>query len=219
MLIQCIVENSEGTVIKVHIENSSTVIEATGSAMALAELGEQLAWLGAACRQAKGDQLSYCTPVLEVKGGLTGYFTMKYIETCLDADADDSPKGDGTCWHAIFRNPTIVPGYPMLARTKKEKGLEIPLNMMASLIEAAHATDFDGGILIKGFSSILIPTARIENSILWHLEYKEDGSRMAYCTGNERCLTSPGPDSVDLSLLKVSRNFLGWAPSAILRAG
>ena len=188
--------------------------------MALAELGEQLAWLGAACRQAATDQIAYCTPIIKVKQGLTGFFTLDYVESNLETDINKAQE-NGTCWHALFRNPVIVPRYPILARADQERGLEISLGMMTGLAEATHATDFDDGIVIKGFSAMFIPTARTEKSVRWHLTYVENGDRISYCSAHKqtRCLHSAGPEGVDLSLLSISRHFLGWASFAVLRAG
>jgi len=196
------------------------LVEAKGSILALAELGEQLAWLGAACRQAATDQIAYCTPIIRVDGGSTGSFTLDYAESNLETDVKKAQE-NGTCWHALFKNPVIVPRYPILARADQERGLEIPLGMMAGLAEATHATDFDGGIVIKGFSAMFIPTARIDRSVLWHLIYDEKGDRLSYCSVNEhtRCPITTGSEGVDFSLLSFSRNFLGWASFAVLKAG
>jgi len=108
-----------------------------------------------------------------------------------------------------------------MARAPEERGLEIPLKMMASLAEATYATDFDGGILIKGFSAMFIPVVRIQNSVLWHLLYEDDGGRISYFLANRynRCSSVPGAGNVDVSLLGSSRNFLGWVSSAVLKAG
>jgi hypothetical protein len=87
---------------------------------------------------------------------------------------------NGKCWHHLFRAPVIVTGFPILARDHNEEGLEINLEMMSRLGGADRATIFDGQLIIKGFSTIFVPTARAHNSILWHLLRKSDDERISY---------------------------------------
>jgi len=216
---------SGGSYLQVRYRKSFTSVVAKGTKDSLAEVGEQLSWLGAACRQSSHQEMiSYCTPVcvpVEVPGvSSIPCFRVRFEETDL-AQSDSGTKPNGTCWHSLFRNPVIVRGYPILARHPEETGLESPLNMMASLANVIYATEFEGEVLIKGISSILVPTQRIQNSILWHFMYKEDGTYMPYPSAREhgRCSNFDGSDAVDLSCLGSSRHFVGWTSSSVLRAG
>jgi hypothetical protein len=195
------------------------IVHATGAVDSLAEVGEQLAWIGAACRQSFQDTISYSTPHLTYNTAVN-VFNLTFSQKTIQLDKTET-KPNGTCWHALFRNPVIVTGYPVLSRPPGAKGLEVPLNMMTSLIEATYATDFDGGIVIKGMSSMFIPTKRIQNSVLWHFLYKEDGTTISFlsATQHDRCSSMPGPDNVDISCLAGSRNFIGWTSSSNLKAG
>ncbi|KAJ4368412.1 hypothetical protein N0V83_006769 [Neocucurbitaria cava] len=44
----------------------------------------------------------------------------------------------------MFRNPTIVQGFPILARDNDEQGLELPLNMLLTLADVQFLTCYDG---------------------------------------------------------------------------
>jgi hypothetical protein len=134
-------------------------------------------------------------------------------------DIKPFPHGEGpngSCWRPLFRNPIVVRGYPILARFGGEKGLELPLNIMVGLGQATRVTNFDGGLVIKGFSTMFCPTQRMQNSVLWHLLVNQDGDRISY-------LSAEGARApiheVDAPCLERSRNFLGWASSVEIHAG
>lgn len=191
------------------------IVSATGKVDLLAEVGEQLAWIGAACRQSFQDTISYCTP------HLTSTTTANNFHVSYSQETTQLEKSNGACWHSLFRNPVIVTGYPIPFRPEEAKGLDIPVNMMAGLIEATYATEFNGGIVIKGMSSMLIPTKKVQNSVLWHFVRKENGTCIPFFEADEynRCSAMLGPENVDMSCLNSCRNFVGWTRSSILKAG
>ena len=209
---------SNGIQLQTRLLKDVLKIDAAGSHRSLAELGEQLAWLGAACRRSSGEEITYSTTRLESEPRFKT-FTISFEEKRISIDRSAKPKG--ICWLKLFRNPVIAYGYPILARDEENVGLEIPLDMMASLVEASYATDFDGGYVIKGFSGLIFPTKRSNDLVLWHLVYKEDGSHISFLDANEnnRCSSVAGPENVDVSCLGDSRHFLGWTSSSILKAG
>jgi hypothetical protein len=86
----------------------------------------------------------------------------------------------GECWHTMLRNPVIVSGYPILTKNKPGLGLEMLLNMMAWLNGSNKATEFDGKIFIKGFSTILVATRRSNDLLLWHYYYSNQEERTSY---------------------------------------
>lgn len=57
-------------------------------------------------------------------------------------DYKDHARQNGTCWQHLFQNPTIVKGYPIRARSYNERGLELPLKMMAMLGKHQSGKDF-----------------------------------------------------------------------------
>ena len=88
--------------------------------------------------------------------------------------------GNGLCWHSLFRNPVIVRGFPIVERDPPLPGLEISLHIMAGLIQANRAYAFDESIILKGFSSMMVPTEQSNNMTLWHHFFHMDGSRITY---------------------------------------
>jgi hypothetical protein len=60
-------ETPYGTYLQLFFEGKKLYIDASGSFMALVELGEQVAWLGAACRASSTDTMSLIKPILDIK--------------------------------------------------------------------------------------------------------------------------------------------------------
>lgn len=131
-----------------HMNNKLNII-ASGPAIQLAELGEQLCWIGAACRQSTTNGMRCCTPKIVSGNGQDGLtFTVSFDETSLVGEGE-AIIGNGAIWHALFRNPVIVKGYPIPARDAGIAGLEIPLTVMAGQTGARDVDYFNGGIVIK----------------------------------------------------------------------
>lgn len=112
----------------------------------------------------------------------------------------------GQCWHHLFRNPTVVMGFPIPYRSRQGTGLEIPLNILAGLVQANQVDFFNNKLVIKGFSSFLIPSEYIKDQgqIMWHLRYNMHGDRISY-------LDSIGAQvrHITLADLESSRHILG----------
>lgn len=207
------------TRINLDIRNSSIVVVVAGTEPAIAEIGQQLAWLGAALRAAPSDnKMAYSTPKISFTSGSVVTFRLSFRVI----DLEPIPRGaepNGSCWRPLFRNPVIVQGYPIRARLGEEKGLEVPLNMMAGLGQASRVVEFNGGLVMKGHSTLFCPTQRIQNSLLWHFIFNEAGERISYLSadrfGDDRVSIS----EVDTACLERSRHFLGWSSSAEVLAG
>lgn len=210
---------SDGTLLQLDLNNHSVSINATGMECSLVELGEQLAWLGSALRSSPIEEMACSTANIKaLNSSLTPHFYLEFLTEGLKADEIDQIN-NGDCWLPLFKNPVIVKGYPILARDHGERGLEIPLNMMASLGDASRTTVFDRNLVIKGFSTLFVPTRRIKNSVLWHFLFNQDGSRISYSEASVRCIDQAPIETLDASCLGSSRHFLGWASSVVLRTG
>lgn len=206
---------------------SAIYIEVSGSRSSIIEIGEQLAWLGGALRTSPFTGLASCIP---------------YVDTCpLDQDEYDElffqnrqdsnhvlkidfifDKGstdpenhiDGRCWHNLFRNPTVVQGFPILRRESICYGLEIPLNMMAGLVGTARAHVFNNITILKGFSSMLVPSRQFKGVIVWHLLFSVDGSRISYLEYEFSPL-----QETSFQHLQISRHIVGWCSQTKNHAG
>jgi hypothetical protein len=214
----------DGTTLEVSIIDSTVRVNARGTEFSLADIGEQFAWLGAALRSSPYDNQmahsipqiitlnTYSTSHTKSRGIPALHFKLNFLIEDLDHGCHEA-KRNGSCWHSLFKNAVVVRGYPILARMREEKGLEIPLNMMAALGQTPRITEFGGDLVMKGFSTMFVPTKRIGDSVLWHFLFNEDGSRMSYLCATNHYPNQGSISMVDISSLVHTRNFLGWTSS------
>lgn len=185
----------------------------------IVEIGEILSWMGSALRTSPhNDRLVFCKP--STTDGRRGpsmgpnrsdfTCTIRFITHMASSDS----QVNGQCWHAIFRNPVVVEGFPIARRSSLKMGLELPLAMMATLAGTSNVHTFDGKVFLKGFSTILMPTESEEKLILWHLISSNDGSRISYNDGVELC-----NGKIQFIHLEDSRHILGWCSTMRFLAG
>lgn len=92
----------------------NVVVQAFGTHSALATLGEQLAWLGAACRQSDDETIKYALPSIIAT---PGFISFKIVFDLINLEVRGNQQlVDGSCWHSLFWNPVIVKGFPILNR-------------------------------------------------------------------------------------------------------
>jgi hypothetical protein len=113
----------------------------------------------------------------------------------------------------MFRNPVIVGGYPIRHRHQGDTGLEIPLEVMAELVQSNQVFNIDGNIMLKGFCSLLIVTAIDADAVIWHFLFSADGERISYCDtrleGPEGMRIAT-PKGLELKDLETRRHVVGW---------
>ena len=188
----------------------------TGPDFSLAELTVQFAWLGAACRTSPNEnEIASCSTDVTAEENFNLTFKITFsLEKIVKED-----QLEGSCWYLLFRNPVIVQGFPSLNRPNREKGLDIPFDMMIGLGMTERATTFDGCLVLKGFSTIFIPTNRTRYSIQWHFIRSLDNDYLSYREAAKSCPTRSLIGSIDEGTLGRTRNFVGWASSVLVQAG
>ncbi|KAF4626411.1 hypothetical protein G7Y89_g11749 [Cudoniella acicularis] len=202
---------------------------ATGVQPFLIDIGEQLAWLCAALNWSpSSDKMAFSTVQIAVlqkpdaeppdtKSQIVHYELSSKLEVL--EDDDPAPVASGSCWHLLFENPVIVKGYPIRTRIHDERGLEIPLELMASLGDAFYLTEFNHVPVLKGFSTMFVATATSDNSVTWHFLCNKDGERILYSDSHEYYQDYHGSFTINPHPSADSRNFVGWATSVKRFAG
>jgi hypothetical protein len=180
----------------------NVTVDVMGPTQSLLELGQQLAWLGSALRTSDSNQVGRAEAQIFPCGSALSAFRIRFAVCPLK-------ENEVSCWHNLFVNPVIACGFPISKRAE-EVGLEIPISIMAALGGASHAVEYNGGILLKGFSSMFVPLKRTGDSIQWHFIRKEDDSRLPFWEVEERCPGRALLDTVDLESISSTRAFLGW---------
>ncbi|KAJ5652431.1 hypothetical protein N7507_009857 [Penicillium longicatenatum] len=204
-------------------EKCKVGIEVIGPVCTIAEVGELLSWIGSALRSSpQPEQVTYCRPQVfqsfqEFPSSNGHYAAEDYVEISFIFDTQAiSSEANGECWHDLFRNCVVVEGYPISRRPElgATNGLEIPLPMMASLVQANHVNNFLGGLVIKGFSAMLVPTEKHSEIILWHLLHNKNGDRISYLDGT---IVTVG--DLAAGQLSQARHILGWCSETRRLAG
>jgi nucleoside phosphorylase len=199
--------------------SSMLYAEVTGTAYSIIEAVEQLAWLGAALRSSPIDSgVAYCRPVVDCSREVQGESETEWraehhckIDYIFRTEEDTEENGltdfNGQCWHHLFRNPVVVEGYPIPRRPESTAavGLEIPLNMMAGLAQAHRISTFNGWTVLKGWSTLLVPTEQNDGLVFWHLKHRPDGERISF-----RECENFSPIKASIPALEKARHVLGW---------
>ncbi|GMG01418.1 unnamed protein product [Aspergillus oryzae] len=192
-------------------------IMVSGPSYTIAQVGEVLTWLGSTFRTSPYSKgVVYREPFALKSKNLPGYpgayvCHLDYVEL---KEGNGSGSQNGNCWQDLFRNPVVVKGYPIKRRRATAPGLEIPLRLMAELIQAKRMNPFAGNIVLKGFSTMLVPTAHEENTISWHLLRNKTGGRISYLSG-----MAISEVRISIPQLESSRHVLGWCADMKFYAG
>lgn len=165
--------------------------------------------MGAALRISTSEQVQHSyfrlRPHFEFEG-LTS-FSVSYKTSTLSQD-------ELSCWTSLFTNPVITQGFPVPIRHNDEQGLEISLEMMAALGGARHMTQYDGGLVLKGHSAMMVPIKLHQDSIEWHFIHGDEEQQVPYRKIREWKADHISLRIIDFESLGNRRTFLGWWHSA-----
>lgn len=211
-------ELSNSTEVEISLSNSSLSVKSNGLVHSIADMVEQLAWLGAACRENPvREKLGLCLidvqPLNEATPGTSIAYSFRELQALRP------PANDTSCWHALFRNAVIVDGYPTPRRMHNEKGLEICLQLMLELGLVDNVTTYNGGILIDGLQSIFVPILRSRESIQWHFLHSAEDECIMYSQADELCPGRLRTGVLTEADIGVARQFVGWTSKAEIRFG
>ncbi|KAF3182049.1 hypothetical protein TWF225_006544 [Orbilia oligospora] len=222
----------DGTQLRACIQDSKLIVEAIGTRDSVAEVGEQLGWLGAAFYSSTWDAgLTSIIPIIneinprDISKSTPGPPHCPELICDIDfivqeraaypVSSTNPISSNGQCWHKMFRNPVVVEGYPILRRPRVESGigLEIRLNMMAGLVQTKRVNIFDGKIFIKGYSAMLVPIKKDGDMLIWHFLYSDTGERISYLDKTFHA------EDISIPALETARHVVGWCSKASYHAG
>lgn len=209
------------------VEDGVVVWTVTGTISSIAEIGEILAWLGAAL-SLSSIPYGICAsdPVLNNiptrAGGLDRSACCK-ISSNLYPEAPNTVGPhritSGNCWAELLGNTVYVKGYPTARRTEHHTGMEISLATMISLVRSRRLGRFADYFCIKGYCSLILPTRRQGDFIYWHLVTNRSGKYLPYTDNEVRRLWEQYPQDLDIKVLEKSRHILGWCDTIQNLAG
>ncbi|KAF2027738.1 hypothetical protein EK21DRAFT_91251 [Setomelanomma holmii] len=177
----------------------------------LHELAELLAWSSPALRLSPlENKLVYAKPSLTSVA--EGHYRMKITH-------DELQDTETACWQPLFSGAVIASGFPTPAHGV-EVGMEAPLDILAALGGVRHAIEYEGGIVLKGFSHMFIPLRKEDNRVQWHaISSQHSQRRLTYYDAVASCKTRVSIEEVTFEDLARCRHFLGWCSVAELRLG
>ncbi|KAK5659549.1 hypothetical protein OQA88_751 [Cercophora sp. LCS_1] len=190
----------------------------------IVEAIEVLAWIGSSLRESSDpDRIKFSTAKLvmdekAVKGHSSVQFTLSFAEEqCLGPGVPGSPNGG--CWlNGLLKNPVIAKGFPTRLRPKEVVGLEMPLGIMALLMDTTRLTLFNNRAFLKGFNAAIIPAVYEDSIMQWHFILNGDGERLRY--EDERIGQSPKMAATEASArIQGARHFVGWISAAAYNIG
>jgi len=209
----------DGTELEARIKTGEVAVKVRGIPDSIAEVAQQLAWLGAALRSSPRDTgVVYCVPFMAATTSIessTPY--LRYSIKFRFEECEQPVDGPGQCWHSLFRNPVIARGFPITTRPTDSlcHGLELPLELAAKLVGTKFVDRFGDDMFLKGYSSMAVVTGRQNEVCTWHFLYKKDGNRIRYTD-------SPPNHTTGISNawdVHNSRHIIGWSPDTSYNIG
>ncbi|KAK0742251.1 hypothetical protein B0T21DRAFT_360949 [Apiosordaria backusii] len=205
-------------------------LHVTANVFAVAEVGEQLAWLGAALRSSPTESKPLtCSPYIRDiyldPSSLIHIMSQRFLPrgVCsigfkLGAMVETAQFDQGSCWRNLFSNPVIVTGYPIPRGQNSDPGTQISLDLAAALIHSNRIVRWSGTTFIKGFSALLVVTKMVKETVFWHLVFNEDGSYISYEDARvPRWSRSDSP--FVLETIGHYRHVVGWCDRIVSHAG
>lgn len=185
-----------------HSELLNLLVTVSGSRYSIAECGQQLVWLGAAIQiPIDGQTVANCTCRIESQDEMEWF-----IHYSLD-NAHRNMSTIGTQIAPIFRDSTIIQGFPTQKRPALFVGLELGLALLLECIYARWPPVFENGrIILRGFDGTLEVVKRTQNIWLWHIVHPSSTS----CSFSE--CSSRNEQEVSLSSLDTGLQIEMLAP-------
>ena len=182
------------------------MVSVKGSRMEVIRIAQQLTWFCTVFRVPKDGKLTRSEFVLSSSKGACD-FNVKLLQLRNVATTN-------ACWHPLFTNGILAYGFPVRSRDC-EVGVELPFGAMVQLAGVMGPVEFRGGVVLKGYSTILFPKSITSfspvsspESTQWHLVHHTGGDFIGLSS------TAKYDDRVlctreSLQSLMRSRTFLG----------
>ena len=199
-------------------------IKATGSLPEIAEIFEQILWMGSSMRCGSVKNVlfrCFCMIGQAIRAPVTfpdGHHIPEIYQinvTYSVAEDTDTTPNVGHCWQNLFQYPVIAMGFPIALRVTPIPGLEMNLGTMVSLSHSQHIGKFDDMIVIKGHSTMFTLSQRENGSCLWRVANNLDGSFTSYSD----IIDAGEFPHLSLHEIKQDRHFVGWCSQSSYGAG
>jgi hypothetical protein len=187
------------------------------------EIAQLLAWIGSALSNSPfGENLAYgVSSVVQTGNAHAREDPENLTEARFGITYKHEPlhTTESSCWLPLFNGMTIVPGFPIPNRGE-EIGLEISLELLAAIAGISHIAQFDGGLVMKGFGSLIVPVQTTKDRVQWHAITSQDNDTyLSYHDGLSSCKSRLSLAAVGFDDIQTTRAFLGWCSVYTSRLG
>ena len=188
------------------------MITAIGNDEQLIKLAQAACWIRSALQTSPYcDEIAYSTfDILPLRSPGTGVFIM--------INTSRIPERNAICWLPLFTGAVIARGSPIPSRGS-ELGLEISVELLSAILGTKLIITYGGGIVLKGFSSLLYPSKREENCAQWHLLTSGETEERISCRELDNCSDRLLMNDFDMSCIHSVRSFVGWCTRAEVMLG
>ena len=157
----------------VEVAEETVSVEVVGPVEFVFTIGQQLAWLSSTCRFADHGPC-YADVILFSESAAHSARTIMGFG--IDIVGIDEDEGQ-LCWHSLTGDSVITSGFPTAGRGQEDKGLQIPLGIMAALGGISYAMDAGSGYVLRGENVAFVPVARRDDHVQWHLVRCDEGAK------------------------------------------
>ncbi|KAK8045930.1 hypothetical protein PG996_013994, partial [Apiospora saccharicola] len=220
---------SDNTEISAHIRGSMANVlnvRIHGISHVIAEVATILTWLCGALRaSAREDCITLgsttCVPQgPDITGDIPRHTGNPELTFQITQGIElDLPTGTGTCWLGLLGNPVVATGFMTPRRPDLLPGCEISLGMVADLARSRKISNFGDRLMIKGFSTALIPTGKRDGCIIWHVVTSPDDDYLSFSDTLISDRIDAYPSGLTISDLVTSRHIVGWCPETNVYTG
>jgi hypothetical protein len=226
-LSDILVSLPDGTQFQARIEDAKLIVNVVGSSESLAEAGQQLAWLGAAFQSPPVETgMALCVPSIrecylmhdlppvEASEQRQRGKILCGLDFEVKAPYRAEMKESGLCWHKMFASLILVGGFPILSKQEPKLGPEMSLDLLAGMVGASQVLGIQGKVFLKGFSTMLVGVRRLDDLLIWHFSFDEEGNRISY-------LDVALGQACDMSVDQIDdvRHVVGWSSESSYYAG
>ncbi|KAF1813670.1 hypothetical protein P152DRAFT_513073 [Eremomyces bilateralis CBS 781.70] len=200
-------------------------VEVIGHSSFLTKIGDILSWISSTMTISTQGSYIYTTASTQ-KDAMSDWLYVSPFTIPSEPLGSKGPPPD-RCWSKALNRTIIAHGFPVPARDRFAKGLEIAFDALLGICGIENALLREGYIIFVGLSTLLVPTRILEaGSVQWHLITAPGPELMRIFDGLQEKISlfvalgfNPNPDDQamaesEISLLKDDlrkrRHFLGW---------
>lgn len=195
----------------ISIDNFGHTFRVDGSSEFVTSIGQQLAWLAAACQISENGRIySRVDIALSQPPGHSSPVSSDPTFSIRVATETPPVEELDCCWKPLLGDSVLVTSFPTPRRPANVIGLESRVEILAGLIGIQQAVTYRGGYVLKGRFHALVPIERFNDAVQWHL-VSTSPVRLVWDDIEKHCPKRVlGMLPEDCDHLLSSRAVLGW---------